>query len=171
MSTVNIAYSGNNAITLDLSSLATSSTLTAGYESSEIDNATTNKYVDCIVNVKGIVGHASTAPAIGQVIAVYVWGADTSLGTTAISALDGTGSTEDVSYAHVRNAFRLGGQAVVTVATAALTYYIMPFSVAALFGGVMPKYWGLWVTHNHTGSLGASNNSLFSYNGITYTVA
>ena len=41
--------------------------------------------------------------------------------------------------------------------------------MAALFGGVMPKFWGLYVAHNHTGALGASNSGLFSFNGITYT--
>jgi hypothetical protein len=161
-------YSGNTAITMDISSLATSSTFLAGYESTEIDN-TSNKYVDCLVNVKGITGHASTAPTVGQQIVLYCWGADTSLGTTAIGPLDGTGSTEDLVYAHVLNSLRFAGSAVVTVATAALVYPIMPFSVAALFGGVMPKYWGLFLAHNHTGALAASQSALFSYNGITYT--
>ena len=43
--------------------------------------------------------------------------------------------------------------------------------VAALFGGVMPKYWGLFVAHNHTGALGASNNTKFRYVGIKYDTA
>jgi hypothetical protein len=91
MPTTTINYSANTAITLDLSSLGTSSTFLAGVESGEIDN-TTNKFIDALVNVKGIIGHASTAPTIGQQIVVYVWGADTSLGTTAIDVLDGTAS-------------------------------------------------------------------------------
>lgn len=170
MATINVAYSANTAISLDLSSLATSSTFVAGQESGEIDN-TSSKYVDAIVNVKGIVGHASTAPTIGQSIMVFVWGADTSLGTTAIDTLDGTTSAETLGHVAVLNSLRLGGTAIVTVASAALSYYIMPFSVAALFGGNMPKYWGLFVSHNHTGALGASNNSLFTYSGVTYTSA
>lgn len=161
-------YSSNTAITLDLSSLGSSATFVAGQESGQIDN-TTNMYVDALVNVKGIIGHASTAPTIGQYIGVWVWGADTSLATTAIDVLDGTSSAETLGHVSVLNSLRLAGVASVTVATAALTYYIQPFSVASLFGGVMPKFWGLFVAHNHTGALGASNNSLFSYNGITYT--
>ena len=50
-------------------------------------------------------------------------------------------------------------------------YYIQPFSVASLFGGVMPKFWGLFLAHNHTGALAASQSALFSYNGIKYDVA
>lgn len=160
--------SANTAITFDLSSLGTSSTFVAGRESTQIDN-TSNNYVDAIVNVDGITGHATTAPTVGQVIALYVWGADTSLATTAIDVLDGTDSAETLSHVSVLNSLRFAAAPAVTVATAALVYYIQPFSVAALFGGIMPKFWGLYVAHNHTGALGASNNSLFSYNGVTYT--
>jgi len=161
-------YSANTAITFDLSSLATSSTFVAGRESTQIDNTTT-QYIDCIVNVDGITGHASTAPTIGQMIQLYVWGADTSLATTAIDTLDGTDSAETLGHVSVLNSLRLAAAPTVTVATAALVYYIQPFSVASLFGGIMPKFWGLYCAHNHTGALGASNSGLFSFNGITYT--
>ena len=160
--------SANTAITLDLSSLGTSSTFVAGRESTQVDNTSTN-YIDALVNVDGIVGHASTAPTVGQLIAVYVWGADTSLATTAIDVLDGTDSAVTLGHVSVLNSLRFAGSATVTVATAALTYYIQPFSVAQLFGGIMPKFWGLFVSHNHTGSLGASNSGLFSFNGVTLT--
>ena len=87
MAVTTVLYSANTAITFDLSALATSSTFVGGRESTEVDN-TTNKYVDFIVNVKTILGHATTAPVIGQQIALYIWGADTSLVTTAIDVLD-----------------------------------------------------------------------------------
>lgn len=170
MATVTVNYSANTAITFDLSSLGTSSTFVAGRESTEIDN-TTNKYVDCIVNVKGITGHATTAPTVGQQIVLYCWGADTSLATTAIDVLDGTDSAETLGHVSVLNSLRLCGAATVTVATAGLVYYFQPFSIASKFGGVMPKFWGLFVAHNHTGALGASNSGLFSYNGVKYDVA
>ena len=170
MSTATINYSANTAITFDISSLGTSSTFVAGRECTEVDN-TTNKYMDCLVNVDGITGHASTAPTVGQQIVLYCWGADTSLGTTAIDVLDGTDSAETLSHVSVLNSLRLAGAAVVTVATAGLVYYIQPFSVASLFGGVMPKYWGLFLAHNHTGALAASQSGLFSFNGVKYDVA
>lgn len=168
MAVLTQTLSANTAITLDLSSLATSSTLLAGRESTQIDNTSTN-YVDALVNVKGITGHASTAPTVGQYIGIWVWGADTSLATTAIDTLDGTDSAETLSHAAVLNSLRFAAAPAVTVATAALVYPVMPFSVASLFGGVLPKFWGLFVAHNHTGALGASNNNLFSFNGVTYT--
>lgn len=170
MTTQTINYGSTTTITLDLSSLATSSTFVSGIESAEIDN-TTNKYVDVIVQSKGIVGHASTAPTVGQMITVYVWGSDTSLATTALDTLDGTSSTETLSHISVLNSLRFASAPTVTVATAALSYYVLPFSVAALFGGVMPKYWGLFVAHNHTGALGSSNNNLFTYTGVKLDAA
>jgi hypothetical protein len=160
--------SSNTAITLDLSSLATSASGLGGRESTQVDNTSTN-YIDALVNIKGIVGHASTAPTIGQLITIYVWGADTSLATTAIDTLDGTDSAETLSHAAVLNGLRWAGASAVTVATAGLAYYIQPFSVAALFGGILPKFWGLYVTHNHTGALAAAQSGLFSFNGVTYT--
>lgn len=168
--TKSISYSSNTAITFDVSSLGTSPSFVAGRESTEIDN-TSNLYLDCIVNVDGITGHASTAPTVGQEIRLYLWGADTSLGTTAIDVLDGTDSAETLDHVSILNSLRLVGSASVTVATAAKKYYFMPFSVAQAFGGIMPKFWGLFLAHNHTGSLGASNSGLFSYNGIKYTDA
>lgn len=168
MATTTPSYSANTAITFDISSLATSSTFVAGRESTEVDN-TTNKYMDAIVNVKGITGHATTAPVVGQQIRLYVWGADTSLVTTPIDVLDGLDSAETLSHVSVLNSLRLAGEATVTVATAALVYYIQPFSVAAVLGlPTLPKFWGLYQAHNHTGALAAAQSALFSYNGIKF---
>jgi hypothetical protein len=170
MATAQLTYSANTAITFDISSLGTSASFVAGRESTEIDN-TSNRYIDCLVNVKGITGHASTAPTIGQLIALYCWGADTSLATTPIDTLDGTDSAETLAHVSVLNSLRLAGSASVTVATAGLVYYIQPFSVAQLFGGIMPKFWGLYLAHNHTGALAAAQSGLFSFNGIKYDIA
>lgn len=161
--------SANTAITLDLSNLATSTTFLGGRESTQIDNSTTN-YVDCIVSVLGIVGHATTAPVVGQAINIYVWGSDRSIAVTAIDALDGLDSAETLTHAGVLNSLRLATNPLtVTVATAALTHYTSPFGIAQLFGGVMPKFWGLYVSHSHAGALGAANSGKFSFAGITYT--
>lgn len=160
--------SSDTAITFDISSLATSSSLLAGRESTQIDNTSTN-YVDAIVNVKPITGHASTAPTVGQVITLYVWGSQVSLASSAIDVLDGTDSAETLSHAGVLSGLALVASPGVTVATAGLAYPVKPFAVAQFFGGVMPKYWGLFLSHNHTGALAASQSSLFSFNGVLPT--
>jgi len=168
MAVATITYSSDTAITFDISSLGTSSTFVAGRESTQIDN-TSDLYVDAIVHVKGITGHASTAPAVGQVIQLFLWGSPVSLATTAIDVLDGTDSAETLSHVSVLNSLRLVGAPAVTVATAGLVYFIQPFSVAAQFGGIMPKFWGLYLAHNHTGALAASQSALFTYTGVKYT--
>lgn len=168
MATATINYSANTTITMDLSSLASSATWVAGRESNEIDN-TTNKYIDALVQGKVTVG---TTPTANTSINIYVWGADTSLATTAIDTLDGTDSAETLTNTGVLNsALRLGAVINVLVNTSNVTYNIAPFSVAQLFGGVMPKFWGLYVAHNTGVNLNASNADLFSFNGIKLDVA
>ncbi len=169
MATTTINYSSNTTITISPASLATSSDFTAGRESNEIDN-TTNKYVDAIVQGKLTVG---TTPTANTVINIYVWGADTSLATTAINVLDGTDSAETLTNAGVLNsALVLAASIGITVNTSDITYNFAPFSVAALFKGNMPKFWGLFVAHNTASNLNATaGNHAFSYNGIKYDVA
>lgn len=167
MAVITQTSSANTAITFDISSLGTSSTFVAGRESTQIDN-TSNNYVDCIVTCDGITG-GSTTPTIGQYIGLWVWGADTSLATTAIDTLDGTDSAETISNVSILNSLKLAASPAVTAATGSLVYHIQPFSVAQLFGGVMPKFWGLFLAHNHTGALAASQSGIWSYSGITYT--
>lgn len=164
---MSIIYSANTAITFDISSLATSSSLLAGRESTQVD-ASAGTYNDFLVNVDTILGHATTAPAVGQYIGLWVWGADTSLATTPIDVLDGTDSAETLSHAAILNSLKFVAAPTVTVATAGLSYYIPPFTIASLFRGVPPKFWGLFLAHNHTGALAAAQSGLFSYNGITY---
>jgi hypothetical protein len=168
MATQNIAYSANTTITIDLDGLPTHSTFINGWESAEIDN-TSNKYVDALVQGKVKVG---TTPTANTAINVYVWGADTSLTTTPIDGLGGTDSAANLTntgvlYSALVRAATIG----VYVNTSDVTYNVAPFSVASLFGGIMPKFWGLYVAHNTAVNLNATNTNLFSFNGITYTIA
>lgn len=168
MPILNQTLSANTPIAFDLSNLAPSTSGLGGRETTQQDNTTT-KYSGALVNVKGIQGHASTAPVVGQKISIYVWGADTSLATIGIDTLDGTDSAETLTHAAILNALRWVATSEVTAATAGLTYYFQPFDVAAKFDGILPNFWGLYLTHNHAGALGASNNALFSFNGLSYT--
>jgi len=169
MATVTISYSSNTAITMDLANLGTSSTFVAGRESSQVDN-TTNKYDDAIVSGQISVG---TTPTANTVIGVWVWGADTSLATTALDVLDGTDSAETLSNVGILASLRLGASINVPATTSDLAYLVLPFSVAALFGGVLPKFWGLFVAHNTAANLRntAVNTNSLEYVGIKYDIA
>lgn len=168
MATSTINYSTNTAITMDLANLATSSTFLAGRESTQIDN-TTNKYLDCLVSGFVSVG---TTPTANTSILVYVWGADTSLATTPIDVLDGTDSNETLTNTGILNALRFGASVLVPAATSDLQYAVLPFSVASLFGGAMPKFWGLFVSHNTGVNLRNTsvNTNSFEFVGIKYDI-
>jgi len=169
MATTTINYSSNTTITISPASTASSATFVAGRESSEIDN-TTNKYMDALVQGKVTVG---TTPTANTQIVIYVWGADTSLATTPIDVLDGTDSAETLTNTGILySALKLGTVITVTATTSDIGYAFAPFSVASKFGGVLPKFWGLYVTHNTGVNLNATGgNHVFSFNGIKYDVA
>ena len=166
MATTTTTYSSNTTITCGVASTASSTTFVAGRESNEIDNTTT-KYIDALVQGKITVG---TTPTANTQIVVYVWGSHTSLATTPIDVLDGTDSVETLTNTGVLgSALRWGATIPVLAATSDITYDFAPFSVASKFGGVMPKYWGLFITHNTGVNLNATaGNHVFTFNGITY---
>lgn len=168
MAAVTITYSGTGtAITMDLASLGTSSTWLAGRESNQIDN-TTNKYVDALVSGRISVG---TTPTINTYIQVFVWGSDVSLATTAIDVLDGVDSAETLTNNGIRDALRVGATILVSATTSDVAYEVIPFSVAALFGGSMPRFWGLFVAHNSGVNLRATTNTdSLKYVGIKYDI-
>lgn len=169
MATATVNYSSNTAITMDLANLATSSTFLAGRESSQIDN-TSNKFVDALVSGTVSVG---TTPTANTVIGIYVYGAETSLATTPLDVLDGTDSAETLTNAGILAALKLGASVAVPANTSDVQYIVLPFSVASLFGGVMPKFWGLFVSHNTAVNLRntAVNTNSFEYVGIKYDIA
>lgn len=170
MATQTINYSANTTITMDLSGLASSSTFLAGRESTQIDN-TSNKYVDALV--RGYVS-TGTGPTANTSILVYVYGSDDSLATVPIDVLDGTDSAETISNSGVLSS-SLKLAAMITNQTTGNNFQhtCAPFSVAALFGGVMPKYWGLYIAHNTGAALysNAVNTDSFRFVGIKYDVA
>ena len=162
--------SSSNAITITLASLATSATLVAGRESTVIDN-TTNLFIDAIVSGQITVG---TTPTTAKQIAVYVYAplkVVTSTftypiaTTTALTAADAAATFEIDQLNQLRFA-----AAANVIATSDRAYSFAPFSVAALFGGIMPLKWGLYIAHNTGVNLNATaGNHWFHYTGIKYT--
>lgn len=170
MATMSIVYSSNTTITMDLAGLASSTTFVAGRESNQIDN-TTNRYVDAIV--KGTV-YVGTTPTANTSINVYVWGWDQSIASPTLDVLDGTSSAETLTNTGILySAMKLAAVVNVFATTSNVGYPVAPFSVAQQFGGVMPKFWGLYVAHDTVAALfnDASNTNSFSFSGIKYEVA
>ena len=170
MATISPLYGSNTTITMDLANLATSSTFVAGRESSQIDNTST-LYVDALINGFISVG---TTPTANTVINVYVWGSYVSLATTPIDTLDGTDSAETLTNTGILYALSPLASILVPATTSDVQYPIVAKSVCyALQVPVLPKFWGLYVSHNTGVNLrnNAVNTNSFTFFGVNYTVA
>lgn len=167
MSEQKIKYGSSFAFTITLASLASSATLVFGRESDAIDNSA-NLYVDVLVGGKITTG---TSPTINTEIDIWVYAAVDTVPTYP-DVFDGTGSDETIISVNERNGAIKLLAALRVDNTSDRTYWLAPTSIAALFGGVMPRNWGLFVTHN-TGVNLNSTGSNHALNGIpvTYTVA
>ncbi len=163
MATAAVNYSGTKtAITMDLASLATSSTFVAGRESTEIDN-TSNKYLDAQVFGNISVG---TTPTANTQIIVFVWGSDVSLGTTPIDVLDGADSAETLTNTGVMGTLARLATVNVLVNTSDIAYPVNCKSVAAALGVMLlPRFWGLFVAHNTGVNL---RNNAVNTNGLGF---
>lgn len=166
MATVTINYTASATITMSLASIATSATFVAGAESTVIDN-TSNKYVDAIVGGKITVG---TTPTINTQINVYVFTPIDSTPTYP-DVMDGTDSVETLTSVGVGTAFlKLAAICNVDAVTSNIAYPFS-FTVAQLFGGVMPSRWSLYVSHNTGVALNSTaGNHVIKFEGVKYDV-
>ena len=135
----------------DLDSLAASSTLVAGRESDVITNTAND------VLLAGRFKANNTAPTAGQ-IAVYV-GAVLNDTPAYPDVFDGTSSAETVTSADIRNSILRLAATIATDATPNRVYEFAPVNIAALFGGVMPPKWWVFVTHSMVQALNTTANA------------
>jgi hypothetical protein len=147
------SYGASATLTLTLNSLASDASLLAGRSSTVVDN-TSNLSVDELVT---IVYKTGTSPTVSTNIFTYAWGIldDT---PTYPDTVTGSDANTSITSTNVLNsgAFKLAN--VVTVdATTGRLYYVT-FSLAALFGGHMPKKWGIFSVHNTGVALNAAGN-------------
>lgn len=165
---VKTAYGASAAYTISLASLATSSTFVAGRESDAVSN-TTNLYLDYLVAGRVTVG---TTPTISTRIEVYAYGSQNDTPTYP-DVFDGTDSAETVTSAEIRAAcLRLLAVMIVDATTSDRVYPFAPVSLAACYGGTLPKTHGLFVTHNTAVNLNATGgNHVIDRTPVYATVA
>jgi len=166
----NIAYGTWTALTVtNLQSLAIDTTDPyAGWQSDRVDNQTTVKAVD--VEVKILLSTAATAPANDSLVHVYAvpwmydgsaWTPGANFGTTTRpTGTEGTASISDPnSMPHaISLPYKITSQPLDGF-----------FSLAQLFGGVVPDGWSLAIRNNCGAALGTG--CVVSYRPITYTTA
>lgn len=160
------------ALTCDLASLATNTqnVFTSGRESTAVDN-TTNLDLDHLLSGKIRTG---TSPTASRTIAVYVYSPlSISSGTpTYPDVLDGTDSAETITSANVLNSMLRLAWSTTIDNTTGRDYFMPPTSVASLFGGVLPPFWGVYVAHDTAVNLDSTsgNHSLQYYRIQTQSV-
>lgn len=161
MADLKTKYANAATITITLAALATSATRVAGRESTAVDNSS-NLYVDALVSGKITTGTSPTAGFID----IWVYGSHDET-PTYMDVLDGTDSAETFTDENSRNSAMKLAHVIAPDTTSDQVYWVSPFSVAALFGGVMPRFWGLFIAHSTGVNLNATGgNHEFKYSGI-----
>ena len=140
---VKLAYAASSALTQTaLDALASSATHVAGWESDAIDNST-NLYLDYIINAK--IQVESAGLAAGQIRLYLVAELEDA---SWPDVFDGTQSAETVTDTEIRDAICRLATVTDTDSTASRTYYLNVPSVAAVFGGTVPRKFVIFLTQS-----------------------
>lgn len=150
MADIKVAYGTASDATITLASLASDTNLLAGRESSAIDNTSTLA-LDYLISGKVTAG---TSPTSARSIEVWVVGSWD--GTTWPDVFDGTDSDETITSADIKASTCRLLAAMATANTSDRTYHFGPVSVAAAFGGVVPKKFVIFVVHSTGVALNAT---------------
>jgi len=151
MPSIYTAYAADIDLTITLAALPTDANLLTGRESTAVNNTST-KYLDYLLGGKITTG---TSPTTAKSIRVYVY-ANFDDTPTYPDVFDGTDSAETITSADIRNSCIALAASMATDATSDRTYYFNGISIASLFGGRMPRYWGVFVTHDTAVNLNAT---------------
>lgn len=148
-------FGSSAALTLTLNSLASDTNLLAGRSSTVVDN-TSNLSVDELIT--GVI-KTGTTPTVSTNIFIFAWSIldDT---PTYPDTVTGSDANTTLTSANVKNsgAFKVLG--VITIDNTTGRNYPFCYSLAAAFGGYIPKKWGIYVVHNTAVALSASGNTV-----------
>lgn len=175
MADVKTSYpAGSVTITISPENVASSSTFVAGVESGAISNIS-NLDVDHLISGKWTTNTGTNVTANTQVQIWVVAPISDDLSSTVVwpDVFDGTSSAETVTSAGVlQSCGRLAAVLNVDAVTQSVAYPCAPFSVAALFGGVLPPRYVIFITHN-TGQVSntTAGNHVWTYQRVQFTVA
>lgn len=146
------------AITCTTASLASDTNLLAGRASTAVDN-TSNLDIDHLIS--GAI-RTGTSPTVSTTIEVWAYSyLSIASGTpTYADAITGTDANKTMTSTNVKNAGLRLIAAILIDNTTGRDYPIPPTSIAALFGGALPPFWGVFVVHNTAVALNATQVAL-----------
>lgn len=167
MANIKLAYSASADLDVtNLHAIASSATHVSGWESDVIDN-TTDLHLDKLISGKITVESAGLAA--GE---IRIWVVPMLDDTNWPGGFDGTDSAEttplDDANGTAAGAVLL--KSIATDTTASQVYYFHQLSVAAAFGGVLPKKFVVFITQSTGANLEGSGNQVTHY-GVYNTVA
>lgn len=142
-----------------------SSTTTGAASAAAVTVSTTNNVVDYMLSVKATVG--SFTPSSSTNLIIYVVGSDDGTnwagGGATAEVFDGTDKA--ITLSATSNNMKFAG--TINCHTASIAYNSEPISVAALFGGVLPKKFQV-VIQNQTGAALAASGHAVRATAIYY---
>lgn len=152
MATTTTNYGTGTALTQTaLDGLVSSTDWTGGWTSDAIDNTTT-KAIDYLIS--GNLQVESTGLTAGTInVFVYsVLDGGTTWPDLFSSGTEGSQGAATLHDTNIRNQLRFGAS-IATDTTASQNYPILPFSVAALFGGVCPAKFAIFIAQSTVAAL------------------
>lgn len=153
MTDIKMKYGASVALTISPASLATDSNLLAGVESNAVDNSSD---LNLDFHLAGKITQGTT-PTTGKEIRVYVVGLIED--STWPDVFDGTASAETVTSSGIRDSICKLAAVMATDATSDRVNWFGPVSVASLFGGMVPKKFVVFVTHNTGANLNSTSGN------------
>ena len=156
-------YASSQSITLPsaLNSLATGSAV----QTDVITTGTSNNTTDSLVHVE--IGVGAITPSASTTVSIYAFGSEDGTsypgGASSTEVLGGGNGAVTLS-ANGNNLKFLG---VIQAHTASIVIKSEPMSIAAAFGGIMPRKYGL-VIQNNTGANLAGSGHAAKYSEIYY---
>ena len=161
MATITPLYGAVSSLPFSTWALPHSSTLDFGRQSAVADN-TVDDAVDAMVG--GMITTSTTASTLRQ-IEVWSFGSWDNGSTYSIRGASSVDASMNVSS--MKTLMKL--VTIIPAMQGSSTYQWGPFSVAQVYGGLMPTRWGIFVTHNTGVSTALSNtSSALSYIPVKY---
>lgn len=157
MADTKVAYAASSDLTITIASLATSSTLVAGQQSTSVDN-TSGKYLDYLVSSKITNG---TTPTVNTLI--EVWAIPKRNDTEWPDTFGATNAARTVtSRGQLQNYGKLVAQHNVIANTSNNPWEVSNVSLCQALGvpfGASPKEWVLWVVHSTVAALNSTGTN------------
>lgn len=160
------SYVASAALTItSFNSLASDSNLLAGGSSAVVDNGATGAPLEIGVTAQIKNG---TTPTTAKEVDLYAWAKlDDSTYPDAITGSDAAITISNTEAVNNALAQLVSWPSSTTTGSTYPTgwHTLKPVALGALFGGFLPRYWGVWIVHNTVAAF-ASSGHVVSQKGL-----